>query len=106
MEPTDITIDILKSIRDEIRKTNERLVQTNDRLDLMRSELSERIDWTNERLDRLERRQTEADLRLSTEIINVNETMRELTVLIRDHLGSTLRDHERRITILEQREGV
>lgn len=42
-EAVDITIEILKSIRDEIRGTNARLDQTN-----------ERLDQTNERLDRLE----------------------------------------------------
>ena len=44
MEPTDITIEILKGIRDEVK-------QTNSRLDAMREELSGRIDSTNTRID-------------------------------------------------------
>ena len=44
MEPHDITIEILKSIRDEVR-------QTNSRLDEVRDELSGRISETNVRLD-------------------------------------------------------
>jgi len=92
MEPTDLTIEILKSIRDEIRSTNERLDKTN-----------ERLDQSNERLDRLERRQTSADIRLSTQIVALADTMNDIKLLIRDHFGTALRDHEHRITVLEER---
>lgn len=98
MESTDLTIEILRSIRDEIRNTNSRLDQT-------RTELSERLDQTNSRLDRLERRQTEADVRVSSEIAAMIDTMNDIKVLLRDYLGTTLRDHEQRITRLEERDG-
>jgi len=32
MEPTDLTIELLKDIRDEGRRTNERIDQTNEKL--------------------------------------------------------------------------
>jgi hypothetical protein len=47
LEPTDITVEILKDIRDEVRmtrtETNARIDETNQRLDTMREELSRRI---------------------------------------------------------------
>ena len=57
MAPTDLTIELLTSIRDEAREfrqevraqlgeTNQRLDQTNDRLD----QTNDRLDQTNERL--------------------------------------------------------
>lgn len=60
-ETADLTIEILKQIRDEIRvtradlsaridETNARLDQTNSRLDQTNS----RLDQTNSRLDRVE----------------------------------------------------
>jgi uncharacterized coiled-coil protein SlyX len=48
MNPTDITIDILKSIRDEARKTNERL-------ESLEHTTNERFDRLEERLDRHEK---------------------------------------------------
>ena len=52
MEPTDLTIEILKGIREEGRKTNERLDVTNDRLDELRIAMVDRI----ERVERCRRR--------------------------------------------------
>ena len=43
MAASDITVEILKDIRDEIRSTNQRLDTTN-----------ERLDAGNQRLDRVE----------------------------------------------------
>ena len=61
----DITVLILREIRDEIRAmrhdltqridaTNERIGTTNERIDGMRGELTQRIDGTNDRLGQLE----------------------------------------------------
>jgi chromosome segregation ATPase len=53
---TDITVAILREIRDEIRGTNARLDQTNTRLDHTISRLDDtnvRLDRTNGRLDTL-----------------------------------------------------
>jgi hypothetical protein len=71
MDPIDLTIEILKDVRDAVRATN-------DRLDLTNAGLGEVV----ERMDRIERRQTETEVRLTTEL-----------------------DHERRLTAVEQRAG-
>ena len=100
MEPTDLTIEILKSIRDEMRG--------------MRADLSERIDRTNERLDtlerttnarfeRLERLQVEVETRLATQLVAVVGVLQEIKGALREGVATTLRDHERRIAALEER---
>lgn len=107
MEPTDLTIEILKSIRDEIRTTNERLdtlrTELSGEIHSVRTELSERIDQTNERLAALERRQVEAEVRLASELTAVLGTLDEVKTLLRENLSTALRDHERRIATLEAR---
>jgi predicted nuclease with TOPRIM domain len=57
----DLTLEVLRQIRDEVHSTNERLEElrgdTNERLDAMTERLdatNERLDATNERLDRHE----------------------------------------------------
>jgi hypothetical protein len=80
MEPTDITIEILKDIRAEIRETrldlshrldetNGRLDQTNERLDTMREELSRRI--------------VDSEIRTSTAITELTGTVHEMTEVLR-----------------------
>jgi hypothetical protein len=66
MDPmaTEVTIEILKSIRDEVKETNARLDQTNTRLESMRDELSRRI--------------VESELRTATAITELAGTIREL----------------------------
>ena len=44
MTPSDITIEILKEIRDAVHGTNNRIDLTNARLDQARAELSDRIE--------------------------------------------------------------
>lgn len=90
---TDLTTRILIEIRDEARRTNERLDQTN-----------ERLDQTVERLDRLEQRQTEGEIRISTAITDVVGAIHEVrdAVIVDRKLAQRLDDHERRITTLEQ----
>ena len=92
----DLTVSILREIRDEVRKTNQRLDQTN-----------ERLDQTNERLERLERRQTETEVRLATELVAVASAVGELTELLRQDraLRQRVDDHERRISAVEQKVG-
>lgn len=90
MEPTDVTVEILKAIRDELRST--------------RTELSSRLDGTNTRLDRLERRQTETDIHLSTEVVAMRgavEQLRDVLLADRD-LRARVEDHERRISAIEK----
>lgn len=89
MDNSDITVKILRSIRDEIRSTNERL------------------DTTNERLGSLEKRQTESEVRLSTELLAVVTAVNEVHDLLKDELAirKQVTEHEKRILILEQRLG-
>jgi hypothetical protein len=84
MNPTDLTIEILKGIRDEVSTL--------------------RHD-TNERLERLERRQTETEVRLSTELVAVVGAVREVRDVLRDDRGLRERvdDHERRLVAVEAR---
>ena len=83
----DITTQVLIEIRDEVRKTNERL------------------DGTNIRLDRLERRHVEAEVRISTELVAVAGAVREMKdAFLEDRrLGAQVNDHEQRIQTLERR---
>ncbi len=80
MEPTDLTIEILKGIRDEIR-------------------------GTNARLDGLERRQVEGETRIATEVIAVASVVREVRDLLREDraLSAQVDDHERRLKAIEAR---
>ena len=105
MEPTDLTIEILKSIHSEIRATNARADGTNARLD----DLAARVDGTNARLDevagRLERRQVETEIRLATEIVGVAGAVREIRDLLKDDLSMRreVRDLQQRVGALETR---
>jgi hypothetical protein len=107
VQPTDLTIEILKGIRDEVRTTNTRLealrLDTNARLD----ETNQRLVETNQGLDRLERRHTEADVRLATELVAVVGAVREVRDLLREDraLEGRIDDHERRIAAIETRAG-
>lgn len=80
MESNDLTIEILKSIRDEIRDTRteltSRIDQTNARLDVVREELSGRIDG-------LARQIVESEIRTATAITDLAGTVREMTGLLR-----------------------
>ena len=90
---SDLSVEILKEIRDEIRAT--------------RTELSSRIDSTNERLERLERRQAETEIRLSTEIVATVGAINSLKDVVVQAItdGKQVNDHERRIRALEQKIG-
>ncbi|MER2563805.1 MAG: hypothetical protein ABTQ32_23950 [Myxococcaceae bacterium] len=83
MEPTDITIEILKGIRDEGRKTNERIDDTNSRLD----GLSGRVDSLAEHVDQLgeelSRRIVESEIRTAKAIADLADNVRELTSFLK-----------------------
>ncbi|MBI2378588.1 MAG: hypothetical protein HYV07_31605 [Deltaproteobacteria bacterium] len=93
MEPTDLTIQILTSIRDEIRTTN-------TRIDSLRSE-------TNERLDALGRRLVESEIRTATAITELAGTVQELTRFMRKSTELTPRVErcEREIDEIKRRLG-
>jgi chromosome segregation ATPase len=111
MEPTDLTIEILKGIREETHKTNERLDKTNDRLDELRVDLRSGLDDLRtdlvDRIERVERRQTETEMRLASELVAVGGAVREVRDLLREDraLRDRVDDHERRLTAVERRTG-
>jgi chromosome segregation ATPase len=83
MEPTDLTIAVLREIRDEVRGLGVRIDGTNERVDA----LSTRIDSTNERLEtmreELSRRIVDSEIRTSTAIADLAGTVREMTSVLR-----------------------
>jgi hypothetical protein len=91
MDSGDVTVEVLREIRDEVRATN-------TRLDALRHD-------TNTRFERLERRQTESEVRLATELVAVTGAVREVRDLLREGRAASerLEDHERRIVSLERR---
>jgi uncharacterized coiled-coil DUF342 family protein len=130
------TNERLDGLRTEVHTTNERLdglrTEVNEGLDGLRTEMHERLGETNERLEgladevqglradtvqrfdeandrfgRLERRQTESEVRLSTELVAVVAAVREVRDVLREDLGLRARveDHERRIAAVETRVG-
>jgi hypothetical protein len=77
MEPKDLTLEVLKEIRDDGRRngarideTNNRVNETNARLDLLRDELGRRI--------------VESELRTATAISDLAGTVRELITNIKE----------------------
>jgi hypothetical protein len=98
MDSRDITVEILKDIREEIRGTNRRIDHMEERLDT-------RIDQVGQRLDRLENRVTEGEIRTATAITDMHGTLIEVRDLMRDRFD--LRDRvercERDIADLKQR---
>ena len=91
MEPTDLTIEILKDIRAGIEKTNERV-------DLLRED-------TNAGLDLLSRRIVESEVRTSTAIVDLAGTVRDMTTVLRaqSNLRPRVERCERDIEELRQR---
>ncbi len=92
----DLNTEILKSIRDELRDTRLELRDT-------REDLGRRISETNVRLDRLEKRQTQTEIRLATELTEVAKLIGSLrdAILEDRQLRARVDDHEARIRSLE-----
>jgi len=63
---TDLTVKILREIRDETRQTNTRLDQTNACLDSLQHEMHESIGQTNARLDGLQHEMGQTNARLDS----------------------------------------
>ncbi len=108
MDVSDITVEILKSIRDEVKSAREGLGQeirgVREDLVSVRDELRSEIRGTNLRLDTLERRQVETETRLASELVGVAHVMGEVRDLLRDRLDlrDDVRDLDRRVTALEK----
>jgi septal ring factor EnvC (AmiA/AmiB activator) len=89
-----LTLEVLKGLRADL----------NQGLASVRAEIRE----TNERLDRLERRQTETEVRLATELVAVAQAVGELKTLLdtRLQLRDTVADHEQRLANVERKLGL
>jgi chromosome segregation ATPase len=83
MEPTDLTIEILKDIRAGIEKTNERVDSLREDINAGLDRTNARLDLTNDRLDLLSRRVVESEVRTSTAIVDLAGAVRELTTVLR-----------------------
>jgi predicted nucleic acid-binding Zn-ribbon protein len=81
MEPTDLTIEILKSIRDEVKGLRVDVQQTNSRLDQTNARLESGL---TDLRDELSRRIVESELRTSTAITDLAGTVREMTSFLRN----------------------
>lgn len=99
----DLSIEILREIRDEIRRTNERLDATNARLDATNERLGTQTDRLDSRLDGLQQRQSEMESRLATELVAVAGAVHELkdAVFADRKLREQVADHEARLRALE-----
>jgi chromosome segregation ATPase len=115
MEPTDLTIEILKGIREETRKTSEGVAMANehlatlvdrvDHLDETVERVEGRVGRLDDRVDRMEKRQVETEVRLTTELAGVAGAVREVRDLLREDraLRQRVDDHERRLAAIEER---
>ena len=79
MEPADLTLEILKDIRDEIRVTRTQLSERIDSLGSRVDGVAERVDVVAERVDQLSVRVVESEIRTATAIADLSGTVRERT---------------------------
>lgn len=102
-----ITVEILKEIRDTGKAANEQIAATNRRIDRLTDEVRESGKATNERIDRLERRQVETEVRLSTELVAVTAAVYQVRdAILEDRaLRTRVSDLESRVTTLERKAG-
>jgi hypothetical protein len=101
MEPTNLTIEILKSIRDEVKGVR---TEMHEGLSALQAE----VRVTNERVDALREQQIRTELRLATELVATTSEFRGLRDDLRKNggfFGARLDDHEARIGALEKRAG-
>jgi hypothetical protein len=94
MPTKDLTLDVLKSIRDEAKKTNERLATMDGRLIAVESGIKG-----------LERRLVESEMRTATALTDLAGTVRELTTMLRGQhdLRPRVEQCERDILFIKER---
>jgi predicted nucleic acid-binding Zn-ribbon protein len=84
MEPTDLTLEVLKGIRQELHDTRDALRQE---LHDTRDALGTRLDTVAEEVhgmrEELSRRIVESEIRTSTAITDLAGTVREMTSVLR-----------------------
>jgi chromosome segregation ATPase len=107
MEPTNLTIEILREIRDEVRGVKNAQERTNAELRELRTETTTRLDHVNERLEHVNERL--GDVNEGLEHLNqglggVNERLGGVSERL-DHMNERLDKHGRAIgkLILETR---
>ena len=93
---TDITVKILEQIRDEVRGVKDEV-----------REVKDEVRQTNGRLDRLDKRQTETEVRLATELVAVVGAVNAArdAILEDQQLRRQVANHEARLGTLERRVG-
>ena len=93
-DSTDLTVSILRDIREEIRRTNTCLDETKTEL---KAELAQLRDRT-----------TESELRTATALVNVADAVREVKQLLSDRLdlGDRLERCEGEIKLLKEHVGL
>jgi len=103
--PRNITIEILKDIRDAVRETNGRLDETNGRIDQMSARIDQTSQESQARFDELGRRIVESELRTATALTDLAGTVREMTSVLRAQgdLRPRLEKCERDIAELHRR---
>lgn len=105
MEPEDLTLEVLKQIRDDGKRNGERIDETNARL----NETNACINVTNARLeslrDDLGRRIVESELRTATAITELSGSVRDLITVIKEDrdLRGRMERAEKDIASLKQR---
>src|SRR5688572_24952525 len=82
MKPKDLTIHVLKEIRDAVVQTNARIDETNARLD----ETNARIEGTNARVEQLGQRMVEGELRTATAITELAGAVHGVRDLLKEQL--------------------
>ncbi len=111
MEPSDLTIEILKGIRARLDQTNARIDQTNARLDQTNARLDAGLDeirgTVTDGFAEVSRRIVESEIRTSTAIVELAGTVRDLTDALRGQgdLRPRLDGCERDIAALQRRLG-
>jgi chromosome segregation ATPase len=83
MEPKDLTLEVLRDIREELRETRTELLETRTEMKMEIRGLKEEIRQTNVRVDTLSDRVVESELRVATAVTDLHGTVRELTDLLR-----------------------
>ena len=100
MEPTDITIEVLEGIREEIHtgladvraELKQGLAEVRQDLSAVRTDLQHCFAEVH-------RRHTEMEMRLTTELAGITSAVLEMRDLVQ------VQDHERRIAALEKKLG-
>ena len=95
----DLTVTVLREIRDGIGGVGEQLTETNRRLDRNQEETNRRLDGLGERLDRNQEETSQRLDGLGERLDGLNERLDNVI----DIAGGAWRSHEQRFARLEYR---